>query len=194
MQREIRLALDKLNEKLVEDIVVIPIILDDDAPIPEQIKSIHFTNANDSNCNAEIEDAIRHQLTRLREQIEETQKQSSVRWTSSIYRDAWHGTPGYEAEFQLLRFSSSDYPKLSEITDVVRGILISEVMSERLVMLEPSPGFFNFGQEKWRRTNIYEARCGKPIITGNVMSLQYNIDTYNAGGAHHVLSIRPSAI
>jgi hypothetical protein len=117
-----------------------------------------------------------------------------VRWTSSIYRDAWHGTPGYEAEFQLLRFSSSDYPKLSEITDVVRGILISEVMSERLVMLEPSPGFFNFGQEKWRRTNIYEARCGKPIITGNVMSLQYNIDTYNAGGAHHVLSIRPSAI
>jgi hypothetical protein len=73
VQREIRLALDKLNEKLVEDIVVIPILLDDDAPIPEQIKSIHFTNANDSNCNAEIEDAIRHQLTRLGEQIEETQ-------------------------------------------------------------------------------------------------------------------------
>jgi hypothetical protein len=110
-----------------------------------------------------------------------------VRWTSSIYRDAWNGAPGYEAEFQLLRFSSSDYPKVSEITDVVCGTLTSEVMNMRLVMLEPPVGDFNFGQQKWRRINTYEARCGKPIIVEKVISLQYNIDTYNAGGAHPCL-------
>jgi hypothetical protein len=189
VQRELRLALDKLNEKLIDDIYVIPVLLDDDAPVPEQIKSIHFTRANHSDCNAEIEDAIRHQLTRLGANIEETQTKSSVRWTSSIYRDTWNGAPGYEAEFQLLHFSSSDYPKISEITDVVRGILTSEVMSERLVMLNiPSEYLnFNFGQEKWRRINTYEARCGKPIIVGKVINLQYNIYTYGAGGAHPCL-------
>jgi TIR domain/Protein of unknown function (DUF3298) len=189
LQRELRLALDKRNEKLIDDIYVIPVLLDDDAPVPEQIQSLHFTRASNSNCNAEIEDAIRHQLTRLGEQIEETQTKSRVRWTSLIYREAWNGAPGYEAEFELLRFSSSHYPKISEITDVLRGILTSEIMSERLVMLEiPSEHLnFNFGQEKWRRINTYEARCGKPIIVGRVISLQYNIDSYRAGGAHPCL-------
>jgi TIR domain/Protein of unknown function (DUF3298) len=188
VQRELRLALDKINEKLVEDIFVIPVLLDDDAAIPDEIKSIHFINANHSNCNAEIEDAVRHQLTRLGERIEEAQTQSSVRWTSSIYRDTWNGAPGYEAEFQLLRFSSSDYPKISEITDVVRGKLTSEIMSERFVMLEPPNDFYNFGQDKWRRINTYEARCEKPTIVGKVISLQYNIYTYRGGGAHPCLT------
>ncbi len=186
VQRELRLALDKLNEKLIDDIYVIPILLDDDVSIPDQIRSIHFTRANHSDCNAEIEDAIRHQLIRLGEHAEETQTQSSVRWTSSIYRDAWNGTPGYEAEFQLLRFTSTDYPKISEITDVLRGILTAEIMNERLVMLDVPTEYlnFNFGQEKWRRMNTYDARCGKPIIVGHVISLQYNIYSYLAGGAH----------
>jgi hypothetical protein len=190
VQRELRLALDKLNEKLIEDIFVIPVLLDDDTPIPEQIKGIHFTKASQGNCNAEIEDAIRHQLTRLGEKIQEAQKQSNVEWTSSIYRDTLNGAPGYEAEFQLLRFSSSDYPKVSEVTDVIRGILLSEVMNTRLVMLEPPADTYNFGQRKWRRINTYEARCRNPTIVGNVLSVQYNIDVYNAGGAHSCLEYK----
>ena len=188
VQRELRLALDKINETLFDDIYAIPVLLDD-SPVPEQIKSLHCTRASNSNCNAEIEDAIRYQLSRMGAHIEETQSKSRVRWTSSTYRDAWNGAPGYEAEFQLLHFSSSDYPEISEITDIVRGILTSEIMSERLVMLEgPSEHLnFNFGQEKWQRINTYDARCGKPIIVGKVISLQYNIDTYCAGGAHPCL-------
>ena len=52
VQREIKLALSKADEKLPTDIYIIPILLDDDAQIPEQIKHIHCVRASDLNCQA----------------------------------------------------------------------------------------------------------------------------------------------
>jgi hypothetical protein len=126
VQRELKLVLDKLEEKLFDDIYAIPVLLDDDAIIPDELRKLHFTKASDSSCAAQIEDAIRHQLTKLGVSIQETQAHSKVKWASSVYRDAWNGAPGYEAEFQLLSLTSPEYPKVSEITTVIRGALTLE--------------------------------------------------------------------
>jgi hypothetical protein len=42
-QREIRAALDKLSEKLIDDIYLIPVILDEGVVVPELLRSLHHT-------------------------------------------------------------------------------------------------------------------------------------------------------
>ncbi|MGJ0534439.1 MAG: TIR domain-containing protein [Methylocystis sp.] len=184
VQKEMKLALAKIEEKLIDDIYAIPVLLDDNVQVPEQLEGLHFTRVSLSDCAGQIEDAIRHQLTRLGEHQQEVQEGSKVRWFSTVHRETWNGAPGYEAEYQLLTLSSSEYPAISEITTVIRGILTSHVMEQREVMLESPNNFCNFGQEKWSRTNSYEARCDDPVIVGKVITLQYGIYTYGAGAAH----------
>src|SRR5258705_8000171 len=62
VQREIKIALDKAMEKLAGDIYLIPVLLDGDATIPDELKQIHIVHASDPDCTEKIEDAIRHQL------------------------------------------------------------------------------------------------------------------------------------
>jgi putative cell wall-binding protein len=45
VQREIKAALDRASEKLIDDIYLIPVILDDDASVPEQLSHIQHVRA-----------------------------------------------------------------------------------------------------------------------------------------------------
>lgn len=63
-QREIKIALDHAQEKLVDDIYIVPVMLDP-VSIPAQLKSIHVIQAIDSEARAAVADAISHQLNRL---------------------------------------------------------------------------------------------------------------------------------
>ena len=65
VQRELKIALDKRNEKLVDDIYLIPVLLDADAEIPPQLKDLQLISARAANCKAQIVEALRHQLERL---------------------------------------------------------------------------------------------------------------------------------
>ncbi|MCW0233458.1 MAG: toll/interleukin-1 receptor domain-containing protein [Ferrovibrio sp.] len=62
LQREIKLVLDKHQEKLLSDIYLIPVLLDDIRPIPEQIASIQHVQAWNNQQFEAIEDAIQHQF------------------------------------------------------------------------------------------------------------------------------------
>jgi hypothetical protein len=183
-QREIKVALDKAMEKLAGDIYLIPVLLDDDAVIPEELKRIHIIRASDAECEEKLRDAIRHQLESLGRSIAEAQTRANVRWSSSSYQDRWDGLPGYETEFTLIHFSSDLYPSVKEVTDIVRGVLLSSVSNERLTKLSQDPVQFNFGQERFSRTNTWEALPAEPKIKGRVLSLHYNIHWYGAGAAH----------
>ncbi|GGI21007.1 TIR domain-containing protein [Bradyrhizobium guangdongense] len=118
-QREIKIALDKAEEKLIDDIYVIPVLLNDDAPLPDQIRGIHIVKASDPSCEEQIKDAICHQLERLGENILQAQQSANIRWSRSTHREVWDGLPGYEIEYQVLSFSSDQYSHISEITDVI---------------------------------------------------------------------------
>lgn len=184
-QREIKIALAHAETKLVDDIFIIPILLDDAATIPERLRSVQAVRASESNCYDSVLDAIIHQTERLGESVSDAQGQSNVWWSRVKYRDSWDGLPGYVADFEVLKFSSELYPQVGEITDVLRGNLVSRVMNERGVMLSGQMSdHFNFGQERHRRTNTWEAFCGEPIIQGKVISLLYSIHWYGAGAAH----------
>jgi TIR domain/Protein of unknown function (DUF3298) len=184
VQREIKIALAKAAEKLIDDIYLIPILLDDDATIPEQIKSIHIVRASDSDSSEQIEDAVRHQLERLGANVAEAQVRSSVRWSSTTYRDSWDGLPGYDSEFQLLDFSSEQYPRVSEVTDVIKGSMLLSMMDARFAKFSQDTEQYDFGQERYLRSNTWGAFAGEPKFAGRLLSIRYSVHCFHCGAAH----------
>ena len=83
IQREIKLALDKLNEKLIDDIYIVPVLLDD-AEVPDQLKGIQYISANDPKCQEQILDALQHQLERLGIKQLEAQEKEQNHWTDDV--------------------------------------------------------------------------------------------------------------
>ncbi|QOZ07490.1 RsiV family protein [Bradyrhizobium sp. CCBAU 51765] len=171
-------------EKLSGDIYLIPVLLDDDAVIPEELKHIHVVRASDHDCVSKIEDAIKHQLQQQGSDIAEAQTLANVRWSHSSYRESWDGLPGYETEFKLVQFTSDKYPKIGEVTDIIKGTLLESVSSHRSAKLEQNHDTFNFGQEPHARTNTWEAFPSEPKIVGKIISTRYSVHWYGAGAAH----------
>lgn len=184
LQREIKLAFDKLAEKLVDDIYIVPVLLDDDAQVPEQLKGIQYISANDSECREQIADALRHQLERLGIEQLETQDKEQVYWTSRIKKEEWEGLPGYEVELQFLEFRSDIYENVAEIGEYIKSNFLLNLFRHRESKFTQSPESFNYGQNKFRRTDTYDAHCNEPIIKGKVISLVYSVSWYGAGAAH----------
>jgi TIR domain-containing protein len=73
VQREVKFALDNAKEKLVTDIYLIPVIMVDGVEIPADLKNIQFVRAWESGSYQVIEEAIKHQLTKLGTDIQEAQ-------------------------------------------------------------------------------------------------------------------------
>lgn len=184
VQRELKIALDQAFDKLNDDIYIIPVLLDDDTPVPRQLRDVQIVRASDPDCGEQVTDAIRHQLTKLGEQIAETQEHSNVRWTYSTYKDSWDGLPGYETDIQFLHFSSDRYPRVSDISDVIRGELLAGAMEARGVKFGQQLELFDFGQPSHSRMNTWDATAPTPSIKGKIISINYHISWYGAGAAH----------
>jgi hypothetical protein len=178
------MALDQAHEKLVDDIYLIPVMLDDGVPIPEQLQQIQAIETADGDYKEALSDAINSQLERLGSAAVAAQGEAKVRWSMTSYKDVWEGLPGHETSFQLLRFSSDEYPQAFEITEVVQGWLKGEAMAQRDVKFDQSPDFYNFGKDRFFRQHSWDASCGDPKIKERVLSIVYSIWWYGAGAAH----------
>ncbi|WFU08484.1 TIR domain-containing protein [Rhizobium sp. CB3090] len=184
VQREMKLALEKAEEKLVDDIYVVPVILDSDAPYPDQLKGIQYISADDDDCNDKLLDAIRHQLDRLGASVQQAQQDASLTWTFSKYKESQNGIPGYEIEFRAIKFESEKYEHVHEIGEVIKGDLVRCAMDFRSTIMNPVPEHFNYGQDRYSRTNTLDVTCSEPRIVGRMLSISYMSDTYYAGAAH----------
>lgn len=184
VQREIKLALDKLSEKLIDDIYIVPVLLDENVEIPDQLKGIQCIAASNPECKREIADALTYQFGRLGIDQQRTQRMEDVYWSFSILREAWDGLPGYEVEIQLPSFASERYPNVSEIGEYLRGRFLRVVFQHRSDRLTQAPHLFNHAQDKFQRINTYDAHCAEPSIKGKVLTVQYAVHWYGAGAAH----------
>jgi hypothetical protein len=190
VQRELKTALDKLSEKLIDDIYIIPIMLDDEIPIPDQIKGIQCISANAPNCMASVEEALTFQLSKLGVETQKLQRKEELSWSFHTRKESWDGLPGYEIELQFIKLQSNKYPALNEAGEYIQGQLLKNLFSCRSTKLDQSPDIFNYGQEKYRRTNTYDAHCSEPSVKGRVLTIQYAIHWYGAGAAHPNMHFR----
>lgn len=189
-QREIKVALDKLNEKLADDIFIIPVLLDDDAVIPSQLRSLQVARATDERSIAQIEDAIRFQFSKIGSSLAELQHRAHITWTNTTHRESWEGLPGYEIELKRLVLNSELYPEISIVNDVLRGEMAKEILKIRATRLSQEPERFNYGQSKEQRAHVVDGYFRDPIITGRVMSLQFLFSWFFSGAAHGGGSLR----
>lgn len=184
VQREIKIALDKLSEKLIDDIYIIPVKLDDDIQIPEQLKGIQCISANAPNCMASVEEALTFQLSKLGVETLKLQRKEELSWSFYTKKEVWDGLPGYEVELQFIKLLSSKYPALHEIGEYVQGELLKSLFSYRMSKLDQSPDRYNYGQDIYHRTDTYDAHCLEPSIKGRAISIPYSIYWYGSGAAH----------
>ena len=186
VQREIKIALDKLQEKLIDDIYIIPVVADEEIAIPEQFKNIQCLSVVEGSFKSNLLDAVSHQIERLGGERKRLQREIDLYWRSSTLKEEWEGLPGYQFDIQLLEFESDKYRSVRQITAYIRGHFLGELFDMRRHKLNQSIDIYNYAQEKWRRTNTFDAECGDPIVCGNVVSLNYMVNRYGAGAAHPV--------
>jgi TIR domain/Protein of unknown function (DUF3298) len=184
VQREIKLALDKAEEKLTGDIYIIPVLLDEATEIPGQVESIQCVKAWKDDSHDAIKNAINHQLAAIGIEVRAAQERANLTWTQTLYKEAWKGLPGYEVELKLLRFSSTEYSNLEDINLILHGELVSLLVEMRKAKFIQEPDRMSFGQNEYWRTNTLSAYSIDPIITHRILSIHYNIHTCNAGAAH----------
>lgn len=192
VQREIRIALDQAQNKLHDDIYVIPVMLDE-VPIPSQLDAIQVVGPTSEDPYKQLSTAIDTQLKRLGLENAKLQGDPKLRWTMTWYRDSWEGLPGYDTSYQLPRFTSAQTPQASEITDVIRGWATGEAMAQRAVKFSQSTNYCSFGQEPFFRMNTWEASCNTPIVHERVVSISFAVWTMGAGAAHPNMFFRTFA-
>jgi D-ribose pyranose/furanose isomerase RbsD len=184
VQRELKVALDKLSEKLIDDIYIIPILLDEGLSIPEQFKEIQCISANNIDCVQKIQEALTYQLERLGLEVQKVQRQEEISWSYQNIKEMWDGLPGYEIELQFINFQSIKYKNVQEIGEYIKGDLLKNLFSARANKLDQFPDMFNYGQDSFRRTNTVDAHCTEVSIVGKILTVQYAIHWYGAGAAH----------
>lgn len=183
LQRELRVAFDKMREKLVDDIFIVP-VLHDTTEIPENFKSFHCLHASDVDFQKQLERSLNTQIERLGGSNVDLQKEEEIYWSKRTRKEVWDGIPGYEVEIQTFHFSSDKYENVEEIGEFVAGVFLRELFRHRENRLQPSPDLHNYAQERFRRTDTYDAHCSGPTIKRRVLNLKYVIDWYGAGAAH----------
>ena len=184
VQRELKIALDLMADKLVDDIFLIPVGLDDKTPIPDHLKHLHLVRASDANCHTKLVQAIEHQLQKLNIELTKAQSESEIEWHSTTFKDAWDGAPGFEIEFNWHSLTSEKYPRIGEISEIIKGTLLSAAIESRSCKIEEQSTFHSYGQESFFRTNTWEAICSNPLVVGRVISFCYSAYWYFAGAAH----------
>lgn len=184
VQREIKMALEKLAEKLVDDIYLVPVLLDDDVTPPDELKSRQYARLSDDRFDESLADAITYQLGRLGVELIRTQREQDVYWSPSTIREEWEGLPGYEVELQLLQLRSEKYANVAEVAEYIKGDLLAHLFRHRRFKLVQSPQTYNFGQDRFLRTNTFAAHTGEPATKGKALTIRYSISWYGAGAAH----------
>lgn len=184
LQRELRLALEKRQEMLSGDIYLVPVMLDDETPVPEELKTIQAIRMSDPRFHKRLADALTYQLGRLGVELAKVQREAGVSWSISRTNEAWEGLPGYRVGLEFVDVHSDKGSNLSEIGVFIRGRLVAHLFRHRAGKLNQAPQVFNYVQESYRRTNTFDAHCDQPVLRGCVLTIPYSMSWYGAGAAH----------
>lgn len=183
-QREVRKAIDKLSERLIDDIFIIPVITGPDIQVPYALKDIQYISDSKAGFQMDIADAINHQIERAGGARVALQNDRDLFWSSRVKREAFDGIPGYEFEAQLLEFRSDTHSNIDEVGTIIRAEFLGELQRLRASKIVQNPEWHSFAKNKWSRTDTYDASCGDPIIHDNILSIRYAVHWYGAGAAH----------
>jgi hypothetical protein len=88
-QREVKIALEQLKDRLVDDIYLIPVMLEPGLAVPDQLADIQAVGLDGQDAGTALKDAIDEQLSRLGAKIAQVQADANIQWTDSVFEDKW---------------------------------------------------------------------------------------------------------
>jgi hypothetical protein len=190
VQRELRIVLDKLQDRPVHRIYVIPVILDSGMPIPDQVKSLQCITISGPGEQYALLDAIHAAFSQITDVREATRTEGEIEWSFGMLKEAWDGLPGYEAEIRWPVYRSAKFPLITHVSDAIRAETQLLLARERTVKLHQEPDHFSFGELPGRRTNLLSVTCGDPIVRGRILTQHATIHWYGAGAPHGNYAVR----
>lgn len=184
VQRELKIALEQLQDRPLNRIYAIPVFLDSDLKIPDQIKHLHYVAIDQPESHFQLLEAIKNEFEQLGRSREIVISQSKIEWSFRSIKESWEGLPGYDVEIQWPVYRSDRFKSVSQVGEIIKGDLLLAIAKERQVKLEQQNDCFTFGQDKWFRTNSYSVECSDPVIKESVLSQSAIIYWHWAGAAH----------
>lgn len=179
VQRELRVALDRLKERLIDDIFIVPVLLDDGVPVPAQLRTVQYIPASRPDCLDQIKTALDHQIQRLGLQRREALAGQDLQWSVETYRESWDGSPGYKFRTDFIDLKSDRFKNVDQIGYYIRGRLCDGMFFWRSTTMTQQTG------EWWSRlSSTYDATAGRPSLVGSVISIPYTFIWYGSGAAH----------
>ncbi|HHX7365790.1 TPA: TIR domain-containing protein [Enterobacter hormaechei] len=183
IRREINDAIEKLKYYKPDDIVVIPLLIDD-AEVPSIISSkIQYIDYKRSDSWDILERSLVLAATQQNLEVIKGTTYGNFTFISETFKEDYNSIPGHEIEITTPKVSSHIFPNSSKIlSEYFSGRVASLVFNNRT-----SPWPHNFGwSEEYKSTYTsfynemyYIAHCNKHVI-----SILHNVDWYGAGAAH----------
>jgi hypothetical protein len=189
VQRELKLALDKYNEKLSGDIYLIPVLLDEEIGVPDDIQHLQCVKVWETAAVEQIDEAIRHQLSVLGASVRETQEKSKIRWSLDRYHEMWDGLPGYEADVSFISLASREYNRIEDIGYCIQGELSELLMELRRTKFRQDTNRYDFGLDRSFRSNTLDVQFSDPVIVGKIITIQYAVHQFRVGAEHGSTSL-----
>ncbi|WP_233237987.1 TIR domain-containing protein [Bordetella sp. LUAb4] len=184
VQREMKLAINHLEEKLPGDIYAIPILLDKGVKLEGPLSDIQYISANEAGFEDVLVSAIEKQLSNLGHDIAQTEEHQEVRMSKRQVRENWEGLPGYDVEYWLPQFQSNVYSSLQEITTLIESEFLAIRLAHRKQKLTQDTNVYHWSDPSYRRTNSFSANILEYRVVGRLLSIVFILDFYGAGAAH----------
>lgn len=184
VQKELRIAFSKLQERPLHHLYVIPVILDRSTVIPTQLADLQYIFADSVDLYNRLLEALNYQLHQVGITQDQVKRESEIEWRFEHHQEVWKGLPGYEIDITWPIYSSGKYPHIYQSSDIIKGELFSAAALWRVAKHEQMPDFFSFDQNEFIRTNSFHAECENPVIKGTVLSQRISTHWYGAGAAH----------
>lgn len=182
-QREIKLAIKKYEEKLVNDIYIIPVQLDD-GEFPHLLSGIHFIRGDENTAKKELLKSVSAAKEGVDQKHAQAQEEADLHWSTFETKSNYSGIPGYSTNVQRISLFSDRYQNLNDISDQINGELARLAMSTRWNALTPNPEVFHIMQDSWKRTDTFDAIFSSASVVGRAFSVTYSLNWYSGGAAH----------
>jgi hypothetical protein len=185
VQKELKTCLRYLEEKLNSDIYIVPIKLDTEVALPEELSKLQWLELERHDALILLKASLDTQTEKLGFEILSGELYSTeIHTTKKNISEKWDGLPGYEVELSLPVFHSTTFENIHEVTKIIEGQFIKSLHTYRLNKLEQTPGVFSWAQFYYQRTNTFFAHYDNIFHNNNFLSILYRISWYAAGAAH----------
>jgi hypothetical protein len=177
LQREIRQALDLWQEKLDDDIYLIPTRLEE-CQVPESLSKFQWVDLFEDEGLTSLLEAVRIGVKRQRVPLKVETPSGDLTAVTKTIRETEGGKPKYVIEIDYPQVQGLEEAKAEEINLSLQGFVLN-----RIHRFKGGATSFSLRDAGEHSSELY-IDYDVPLLTSRLLSLRFSIYEYYAGAAH----------